>query len=224
MRDKPSSIRAPDALHARRRPIPTAFKCRRESLLAVDEGVQGIVDELRRRGELDNTLIVFTSDNGFFLGQHRIRSGKIRHYEDASRVPLLMRGPGVPRGATVRKQVANIDLAATILDAGRARARPRAGSTGVSLLDASPTGVSRTATSCSRTGPTWPPPCSTTGRSAPRATSSCSTPTASASCTTSGADPAELRSVHGVRRYDRVERTLAKKLRRLRDCKGAGCG
>ena len=52
-------------------------------------------------GELDNTLIVYTSDNGFFHGEHRVLQGKQRIYEESIRVPLLMRGPGIPRGASV---------------------------------------------------------------------------------------------------------------------------
>ena len=60
-----------------------------------------IVDALRARGELDNTVLIFTSDNGFFHGEHRIPEGKQRIYEESIRVPLLIRGPGIPRGVRV---------------------------------------------------------------------------------------------------------------------------
>jgi len=84
-----------------------------ESLLAVDEGVQGIVDTLRDTGTLDNTLIFFTSDNGFFHGEHRIPNGKILPYEPSIRVPLIVRGPGIPQNVHRSQLVANIDLAPT---------------------------------------------------------------------------------------------------------------
>ena len=79
-------------------------------------------------GELDNTLVIYTSDNGFFAGEHRIvQTGKNRVYEEAIRVPLLMRGPGIPQGVTVDDLAINADLAPTILDAAGATRGPRRG-------------------------------------------------------------------------------------------------
>ncbi len=60
---------------------------------------------------------MFTSDNGFFYGEHRLDAGKGKHYEPSTRVPLLVRGPGVTAGATSNELVSNADLAPTILDA-----------------------------------------------------------------------------------------------------------
>lgn len=108
-------------------------RCRLESLLHVDEGVAEIVSELRDADELEDTLIVFTSDNGFFQGQHRIPVGKIHVYDEASRVPLLMRGPGVPENATARGLASNADLAPTVL--GLAGAAPGVPQDGKSLFD-----------------------------------------------------------------------------------------
>jgi arylsulfatase A-like enzyme len=88
-----------------------------ETLMGVDEGVAQIVEALRRNGELDNTLIVFTSDNGFMHGEHRALAEKVLPYEESIRVPLVMRGPGVPRGRVDRRLVANVDVPSTILDA-----------------------------------------------------------------------------------------------------------
>jgi len=92
-----------------------------ESLLAVDEGVQGIVDTLRDTGALENTLIFFTSDNGSFHGEHRIPNGKILPYEPSIRVPLIVRGPGIPQNVHRSQLVANIDLAPTIVEAAHAQ-------------------------------------------------------------------------------------------------------
>ena len=88
-----------------------------ESLMAVDEGVAQIVEALRRNGELENTLIVFLSDNGFMHGEHRALAEKVLPYEESIRVPRVMRGPGVPRGRVDRRLVANVDVTSTILDA-----------------------------------------------------------------------------------------------------------
>ena len=102
--------------------ITERYQLRLESLLAVDEAVGRIVAALKRTGELSRTLIVFTSDNGFLHGEHRIPIGKERPYEPSTRVPLVMRGPGVPAGLRLRQPVANIDLAPTIVAAARTRA------------------------------------------------------------------------------------------------------
>jgi N-acetylglucosamine-6-sulfatase len=93
-----------------------------ESLLAVDEAVAAIVGELRRAGELDDTYVIFTSDNGYMQGEHRIPLGKMLPYDPSTQVPLLIRGPGLPSGRTTRALVGNIDLAPTILDATPATA------------------------------------------------------------------------------------------------------
>jgi arylsulfatase A-like enzyme len=98
-----------------------AYRQRLETLLSVDEMVAKVVRALADTGELQDTLIVFTSDNGYLQGQHRIRAGKVFLYEPSLRVPLLMRGPGVPRGVHVKRWVANVDLSATILEATGAR-------------------------------------------------------------------------------------------------------
>lgn len=88
---------------------------RLESLLAVDRMVGGLVASLRRSGQLDNTVIVFTSDNGFMLGQHGL-TGKSFPYEESVRTPLVIRGPGFPANQSRSALIANIDLAPTIVD------------------------------------------------------------------------------------------------------------
>jgi hypothetical protein len=121
--DKPGGIRnLPSLSAAAIADITRRYRCRLESLLAVDEGVKNILGALKDSGELDNTLVIYTSDNGFLLGEHRIKNGKVLPYEEAIRVPLLMRGPGVPQHKSVRDLVANVDWAPTILDAADARA------------------------------------------------------------------------------------------------------
>ena len=75
-----------------------------------------MVDTLEQAGVLDDTVIVYTSDNGFLQGEHRFRDAKTLPYEEAIHVPLVVRGPGFPAGATAPQLTANIDLAPTVLD------------------------------------------------------------------------------------------------------------
>jgi N-acetylglucosamine-6-sulfatase len=82
----------------------------------VDEMLEAVVSELRAQGELDNTYIFFTSDNGFHMGQHRLSQGKETAYEEDIAVPMIVRGPGVPADATRQQLVLNQDLAPTFAD------------------------------------------------------------------------------------------------------------
>ena len=87
-----------------------------QSLLAVDESLGAVLDTLEEQGLLDNTVIIFSSDNGYFHGEHR-RGDKRLMYEESIRIPLLMRYPKMIEAKTVRNQMAlNIDVAPTILD------------------------------------------------------------------------------------------------------------
>jgi len=119
--DKPSFVRRLPRLSAERQAaIREMYQQELESLLAVDEGIVRVVDALREAGELENTLIVFMSDNGFFHGEHRVPYGKVMVYEPSIRVPLILRGPGVPAGERRRQLVTNADLAPTIMEAAGA--------------------------------------------------------------------------------------------------------
>jgi N-acetylglucosamine-6-sulfatase len=105
--------------------IEARMRERHESLLAVDEAVAAIVERLAREGELDNTYVIFTSDNGYMQGEHRVPLGKMLPYDPSTRVPLLIRGPRIPPNRATKALVGNIDLAPTILNATPARARLR---------------------------------------------------------------------------------------------------
>ncbi len=100
--------------------IRRKYRCELESLLSVDEGARRVIRALRARGRADDTLIATRSDNGFFHGEHRIPEGKQRIYEESIRVPLAMRGPGIPRGVKVGDLAINADLAPTIVDVANA--------------------------------------------------------------------------------------------------------
>jgi N-acetylglucosamine-6-sulfatase len=94
---------------------------RLQSMLAVDDMIGDLIKSLHESGELDNTYIFFTSDNGFHLGQHRLGAGKWTPYEEDIHVPLIVRGPGVPGGRTLHHMVLNNDLAPTFADLEGAR-------------------------------------------------------------------------------------------------------
>ena len=92
------------------------FRLRAETLLSVDEMVAEIVQALEQSGELDNTYIIFTSDNGFHLGEHNFSGGKELPYTEDINVPFIIRGPGIEPGTTISHLSANIDLASTMAD------------------------------------------------------------------------------------------------------------
>jgi arylsulfatase A-like enzyme len=91
-----------------------------ESLRAVDDGVKQIVDTLGALHRLRNTYIIFTSDNGFFYGEHRLTGGKFLAYEPSTHLPLLIRGPGIKPGTQTGELAANIDIAPTVLELAQA--------------------------------------------------------------------------------------------------------
>ncbi|MFN8163223.1 MAG: sulfatase [Solirubrobacterales bacterium] len=93
-----------------------------ESLRSVDDGVKEIVDTLGALHRLRNTYIIFTSDNGFFYGEHRLTGGKFLAYEPSTHLPLLIRGPGIKAGTETGELAANIDIAPTILELAGAEA------------------------------------------------------------------------------------------------------
>jgi arylsulfatase A-like enzyme len=93
-----------------------------ESLRSIDEGVKLIVDTLGGLHRLRNTYIIFTSDNGFFYGEHRLTGGKFLAYEPSTHLPLLIRGPGIKPGTSTGELAANIDIAPTVLELAGATA------------------------------------------------------------------------------------------------------
>jgi N-acetylglucosamine-6-sulfatase len=105
------------------------WRCALASLSPVDRGLRSIVGELHRLGEFDRTIIVFTSDNGYFYGEHGIPDDKELPYDPALRVPLAIAVPpavgGASPPASIDALVSNVDLAPTLLD--YAQARPCAG-------------------------------------------------------------------------------------------------
>ena len=96
--------------------IDQLYRKRLQSLRAVDELVGALVGALAKSNRLRNTYIVFSSDNGFHLGQHRLPKGKQTAYDEDIRVPLIIRGPGIAAGQVIYELGLETDLAPTFAE------------------------------------------------------------------------------------------------------------
>jgi N-acetylglucosamine-6-sulfatase len=115
--DKPALVSDLASFDARQQTnLDQTYRQRLQMLQAVDDMVEGVVNELEATGRLENTYIFFTSDNGFLLGEHRVVEKKGLPYEESIRVPLAVRGPGIPAGSTTDRIGLNTDLAPTFAD------------------------------------------------------------------------------------------------------------
>jgi N-acetylglucosamine-6-sulfatase len=150
--DKPSFVQQTPSLTAESiSRLSVRYRCALEALRGVDRGVKKILKTLRRRKALNDTVVIFLNDNGFFFGEHRLASRlptdqggqfepKVVPYEEAYKVPMYVRVPARVRGgdrgaARSSAPVANIDIAPTILELAKARpCRSRQGK-GCRLLD-----------------------------------------------------------------------------------------
>jgi N-acetylglucosamine-6-sulfatase len=115
--DKPSWVREIDRISIEQDSLINRLHQERlNSMLAVDEMISSLMQELEESGDLDNTFIFFTSDDGFHAGEHRIKVGKRTPYEESVHVPFFIRGPEVPADSKVEKLILNIDFAPTFAE------------------------------------------------------------------------------------------------------------
>jgi N-acetylglucosamine-6-sulfatase len=244
--DKPVGIRnRPVLIPQRMAAIREAYQQQLESLLSIDDGVRAIFDALKASGELENTLLVFTDDNGFFHGQHRVPSGKVLVYEPSIRVPLLMRGPGVPKNRHLKQMTANIDLAPTILDLANAKAgRVMDGKSLVPLLahpssqwgrdlliERGPTGAKRAGTAVGEIGNGDDGNQGKTAAPGDQQFVAIRTPrykyveygNGERELYDLAKDPDELTNLAGLAGYTSLQAELAGRLAKLESCAGASC-
>jgi arylsulfatase A-like enzyme len=127
--DQPPPFRAWPEPNARERAaLREVTRQRAEAIYVMDREIGRLITQLRRAREWDDTVFVFTSDNGYYLGEHRQRQGKVNPHEPSFRVPLLITGPGLRQRRTTYDPASTVDLSATLLDLGRADApRPADG-------------------------------------------------------------------------------------------------
>lgn len=117
IRDKPIWVRANPRLdEAEQERLLRQQRLRFTSMLATEDLLRDVQGELVRAGLQDDTFVFFTSDNGILMGEHRLGLRKANNYEEAIRVPLVVRGPGVARGAQRTQFALNVDIAPTVLD------------------------------------------------------------------------------------------------------------
>lgn len=217
--DKPRYIARKSRLSPERLERTTrTYRSRLESLLAVDDAVGRLVQRLQAHGELDRTLFVFTSDNGWLQGEHRVPTGKIKPYEESVRVPLILRGPGVPAGQRRHDLVANVDLAPTVLDVANARAGIPLD--GRSLLQPPPR---RPRALLLEIGPRFRGEYVTYDALRTGRYKYIEYATGERELYDLSADPHERESRHDDPRYADVRRRLAAELGELADCRGASC-
>lgn len=220
--DKPPNIRRlPRLSPAKKEAVLRSYRARLASLLAVDDLVERLVRALEETGQLDHTVIIFASDNGFLLGEHRVPDGKLLPYEESIRVPLIIRGGGFPAGAKALQPVANIDLAPTIVALTGAHARRQMD--GISLLplaldpaqgrdrDLLLEGLSRNSARPSYEAIRTPRWLWVEYRNGSRELYDLE------------ADPLQLRNRQGDPALAEVQADLAQRLAKLRTCAGASC-
>ena len=126
VKDKPPILRRLAELKlSERAALREVTRQRAESVFVMDQQVRRLIATLRRTGEWKNTVFMFTSDNGYFQGEHRKRQGKILGHEPSLRVPFLVTGPGMRGGGQHGRlrfdPITTVDVAATILDLAGAR-------------------------------------------------------------------------------------------------------
>lgn len=95
------------------------YRLRLATLAAVDDLVDAMFERLEAMGLLDNTYVIYTSDNGYHIGQHRLPPGKACAIEEDIGVPMFIRGPGVPEGATVDSPTTHTDIVPTLFSLAR---------------------------------------------------------------------------------------------------------
>jgi arylsulfatase A-like enzyme len=123
--DKPSFMRVPPLSPTQVAEIDERYRNRVRMLQSVDEALASIRDLLQAQGLLENTYIVFTSDNGWHQGEHNQMPSKGRPHEEDIRVSLVVSGPGVPAGRTISRLVGNADFAPTFADWAGVRPDPK---------------------------------------------------------------------------------------------------
>lgn len=114
--DKPRMRELPRISRHQERVIIDTWRSRLRSMLAPSEQIKLLVEDLRRAGRLENTYIIATSDNGWFLGEHRRIAEKLSPYEVSTHMPLIIRGPHIPPGTSLDHPVTLVDIAPTLLE------------------------------------------------------------------------------------------------------------
>ena len=114
--------------------IDVDFRKRAQSVLAVDKMIGELQQAVAAIGQEKNTYFIFSSDNGYHMGEYRLMPGKMTAYDTDIHVPLVVAGPGVPSGKTVEEIVENVDLCPTFLELSRGGPLPNVDGTSLVAL------------------------------------------------------------------------------------------
>jgi len=224
VRDKPAHIR-------RRTRTTTAlpgvsiqkhYRAELETLESVDDAIEAVVTNIQNQGKLDNTIFIFTSDNGYFHGEHRIPSKKYFPYEEGINTPLIIAVPNQVAQVDNTHLVSNVDLAPTILDfAGVAAGRVQDGHSLKALLAGQDQGWIRPVLlegfKNNRNNPKY------VGIRTDRYVYIEYPATGEKELYDLNTDPYQVNSKHNNRNYTTIKNNLAAKLRTLKSCAGASC-
>ena len=214
--DKPATVRnAPPLDEKRTRRLREDYEGKLETLQDVDDLVGKLLKRLEATGQMKNTYIVYTTDNGWLLGEHNL-TAKGLPYEGAVRVPYVVRGPGVPPDEKRDELVANVDLAPTFAAWGGVELPGTDGRELVPLLEDAPAASWRERLLIEHfAGHEW------AGLRTPRYTY-VEHATGEKELYDLREDPRQLRSVHKTADQALLE-NLERRLELLRDCSGDGC-
>lgn len=207
------------------------YRGRMGSLLAVDDLVAKIDSTLRQAGVRRDTVVIYTSDNGWILGEHRLHDVltqdgsaagvKYVPYEGSARVPLMIAGPGFPKGKTVSNPTVNADLTKTILALTGAKAElPQDGRSLRRIARHPDEARDRAVLIETFENPRGVPPYQAIRTRRYRYDETVGGITGLYDLKR---DPWELESVHDDPRYAEIVDLLAAELDRLRDCRGSSC-
>jgi N-acetylglucosamine-6-sulfatase len=117
LRDQRNSWHGVDFPYHSSLDIEQYYKAYCETLMAVDDSIGRVMDQLKKMGIYGDTLVIYMGDNGFMFGEHGLIDKRVA-YETSIRVPMLMQCPALFKGGTVVDQVvANIDIAPTVMEA-----------------------------------------------------------------------------------------------------------
>jgi len=228
--DKPPRIRRmPEPSAQERDWIRESTRQRAEAVYVMDRQIARLIARLKRDGTWGNTVFMFTSDNGYFLGEHRFRAGKVLAYEPSLRVPFLVTGPGMRSGEDRYDPISTIDITTTVLDLANARPpRPPDGASRLPTMRGGDHGWTTSVVTESATpGRRQPSP----GFSDRRSAIGIRTAQYSLIVNRSGpdelydlaSDPLQDENVYSELSYRPVRRVLLKVWRQLRNCQGQQC-
>jgi N-acetylglucosamine-6-sulfatase len=145
--DKPSHIQKRSRLSGDQiAQLNEDYRKRLRGLRGVDDLISDLVVALKKAGEFQNTVFIFSSDNGYELGTRRATEGKIDPYEESINIPLVMRGPGIRKGMVQKRLASTNDIVPTIMDFAGAKEKPFFDGRSLKpLVDSKPTSTWRTA-------------------------------------------------------------------------------